>query len=169
MKPNNLLLKLLYRFLKEKGMFNSIIKSKLNIPLKIMSRYYIIYYDSYIRYICNMLQCSNDISYFYEDVNTNKEFNKIMYIICKPLILKFLNENNLIDKINYKIQHPERNVTDSYFHNLDEYLNYIFIEGISPMQIFECFYNLGRSDNDDLYWYNMNLRFKLYMRDYLTD
>ena len=117
MKPNNLLLKLLYRFLKEKGMFNSIIKSKLNIPLKIMSRYYIIYYDSYIRYICNMLQCSNDISYFYEDVNTNKEFNKIMYIICKPLILKFLNENNLIDKINYKIQHPERNVTDSYFHN----------------------------------------------------
>lgn len=169
MKPNNLLLKLLYRFLKEKGMFNTIIKSKLNMSLETMLRYYIIYYDGYIRYICNMLQCSDDISYFYKDVNTNKEFNKIIYIICKPFILKFLNENNLIDKINYKIQHQERNVTDSYFHNLDEYLNYIFIEGISPMKIFNCFYHLGQYDNDYLYWNNMDCKFKLYMMDYLIN
>lgn len=165
---NNVFLKILCRFLKEKGMyyeFHNTIDFKL---LNATGTYYLTFSDKSLYYIISNY-CKNPTENFIKfSINSenNKYFNRTILKICFSYIIDFINKNNLNEKIFANIKYQSDKSIHEY-DNINDYLTVAYYRGISPFNLFIHMFKWNLSNEGFNYWADINCAYKQCLIDYL--
>lgn len=164
---NNLILKTLFRLLKENDLYNEFINS---IPLSVLN-------NVVNKHIMNgglflsMLGVRIKPPFYnlrefllLEDIN--KHFNRIIFLMCKPMIIKYIEVNHLTNKINNAILFSFLYKNYPYT-NINNYLNYIFNNGLPPSSLFSYIFEWSLTREGYDFWANINNDFKKYLFTFL--
>ena len=169
---NNRLLKLLCRFLKERGMYTEFYKVLSQVPYSIFNKSLVLYWthhQDFLYYLGSKYnKTSRKFKSFTISPNNNQTFNKIVFIDCKLQILKFIDENNLRIKINENLKLINCLISDKCV-DFNDYMNAAIEKGNSPLSLILDIFHWSRSIEGYDYWSDINFKFKNYLMDYLVN
>lgn len=83
------------------------------------------------------------------------------------MILKYLEVNNLTDKINNGILYAFLYETYPYI-NINGYLNYVFNKGLPPSSLFSFVFRWDHTQEDYDFWVDIDYDFRKYLITFLT-
>lgn len=165
---HSLLLKILYRFLKEYHVYDEFIKSISNKSLNMVVYHYCVYHDKFIYYMYRFCYKRNSekLKHFSYNAQVNQNFNRIILSICKSHIINFINDNNLTNKLTEIINNL--NINHIHVNNsILDYLYFLYEKGISPLQFFKHLICFKYNQDSYIYWYNLDVKFMRYIKNVL--
>ncbi len=164
---NSILLRTLCRFLKECEVYGIFAKYLSKRPLKTFLPHYLNYSQNYIYFLYTLLPFKVKPPIQSVAVEVNRDFNRVIFVLCKSQIIKYIEEHNLINKINANIAYVNKYSLNLY-DNFDNYLIYAFENGISPLRIISQLFQWNCSKEGYHYWSEIDNNFRFYMLHYLT-
>ena len=166
---NNVFLKILCRFLKEKGIYSEFYNTIDFKLLKVTNLHYLTFSDNSLYYIISTYSknTTENVIKFSINPENNKQFNRTILKICFSYIIDFINKNNLNEKIFANIKYQSDKSIHEYDY-INDYLTGAYYRGISPFNLFIHMFKWNLSNEDYNFWADIDYDFRKYLINFLT-
>lgn len=147
-----MLIKILIRFLKEKGLFEFIYA---NISLHDLNR---LNHNNTLKKLAKLINSSSHENKLISNklIYYNNRFNQILILATKKYTYQFLTDNNILDKFII-------NLKNYRYLTFDEYIKWCMTNNINCCNIINCAFDWEDTQEGHRFWSNLNYKFVDYI------